>query len=347
MTSLKRVGFSFLLVLSWMWIYRLPDGSALAEVKDQSGMFSPSALEQADSATRQLKQKYGKEMLVEVFAEIPSDLRPQYSPDRKDQFFSQWVNRRMQELKANGVYVLICRNPSHLQVQAGNDTKQRAFTEQNIEQLKNILVSRFGDKQYDQGLVDAVNYVDRTYAADLGGSTAAASASPQYHYQSPGLPSARPNRPPTGSGISWFWWVLLIGIAIFVLSRFLRSRGPGSRMYSQQYPGGYGPQGNYPPGGYPGYPPQSSGFGRGLMGGLLGGMAGGWLYDKFGHRDQGTGNPPLPPDAGGFSAPSSGDDPNAGYSGGGGGGDFGGGGDSGGGGGDAAGGVDGGAGGDF
>jgi len=32
MSSLKRVGISFLLVLSWMWIYRLPDGSALAEV---------------------------------------------------------------------------------------------------------------------------------------------------------------------------------------------------------------------------------------------------------------------------------------------------------------------------
>ncbi len=33
MSSLKRVGISFLLVLGWMWIYRLPDGSALAEVK--------------------------------------------------------------------------------------------------------------------------------------------------------------------------------------------------------------------------------------------------------------------------------------------------------------------------
>ena len=36
MSSLKRVGISFLLVLGWMWIYRLPDGSALAEVKDET-----------------------------------------------------------------------------------------------------------------------------------------------------------------------------------------------------------------------------------------------------------------------------------------------------------------------
>ena len=60
MSSVNRVALSFLLVLGWMWIVRLPDGSALAEVKDDSGMFSQSALSQADQATRQIKQKYGK-----------------------------------------------------------------------------------------------------------------------------------------------------------------------------------------------------------------------------------------------------------------------------------------------
>jgi uncharacterized protein len=344
MPSLKRVGISFLLVLSWMWIYRLPDGSALAEVKDETGMFSSSAIQQADQATRQIKQKYGKEMLVEVFPEIPAELRSQYSPDRKDQFFAEWMKRRAQELKVNGVYVLICRNPSHLQVDAGADTKQRAFTAQNIEQLKNILVTRFRNKQYDEGLLEAVNYVDRTLAANLGSGGAAGAANPQYHYQAPGGPTAAPNRPATKTGMSWIWWVLLIGIAIFIISRFLRRRAPGNTMYTQQYPGGYGPAGGYPPGSYP---PQSGGFGRGILGGLLGGMAGGWLYDKLGHRDQGSGYAP-PPDNSGFSGPSVGDDAGQGFTGGsggdfgGGGGDFGGGGDAGGGGGDS-----GGSGGDF
>jgi len=107
MSSLKRVGIAFLLVLSWMWIYRLPDGSALAEVKDETGLFSTSAVQQADQMTRQIKQKHGKEMLVEVFAEIPAKLRSQYSLDKKDQYFAQWVDRRMEEVNANGVYVLI------------------------------------------------------------------------------------------------------------------------------------------------------------------------------------------------------------------------------------------------
>ncbi|HEV8604969.1 MAG TPA: hypothetical protein VGQ99_06365 [Tepidisphaeraceae bacterium] len=40
MSSLKRIVPLFLLVLGWMWIYRLPDGSALAEVKDETGLFS-------------------------------------------------------------------------------------------------------------------------------------------------------------------------------------------------------------------------------------------------------------------------------------------------------------------
>jgi len=353
MSSRKRVGLSFLLVLSWMWIYRLPDGSALAEVKDETGMFSQSARQEADGATRQIKQKYGKEMLVEVFPEIPAELRSQYSPDRKDQFFAEWMTRRAQELKVNGVYVLICRNPNHLQVDAGRETRQRAFTAQNVEQLKNVLVTRFRNKQYDDGLKEAVSYVDRTLAANLGSNAAAGTANPQYNYQAPNSSSGTPARPPTGSGISWIWWVLLIGIAIFILSRFLRSRAPGSSTYAQRYGGG----GNYPAGGYPqgGYPPQSGGFGKGIMGGLLGGMAGGWLQDKFAHRNQGSGYAPPPPTSSGFSEPSAGDDAGQGFSGGsggdfgggGGGSDFGGGGgDSGGGGGDSGGGG-GGSGGDF
>jgi hypothetical protein len=357
MSSAKRVGVLVLFVLGWMWIVRLPDGSALAEVKDETGMFSSSAISQADQATRQMKQKYGKEMLVEVFPEIPSDLRSQYSADRKDQFFAAWMTRRAQELKVDGVYVLICRNPNHLQVDAGKDTKQRAFTPQNVEQLKNILVTRFRNKQFDDGLLEAVSYVDRTLASTLGSNAAAGAAAgtanPQYNYQSPGAPRATPTRPPTGSGMSWIWWVLLIGVGIFIISRFLRSRAPGSRTYTQQYPGGNYPSGGgYSQGGYPSQ--QGGGFGKGIMGGLLGGMAGGWLYDKMGHRNQSSGYMP-PQDQSGFSGPSSGDDAGQGFSGGSGGdfgggdsgggsgGDFGGGGDAGGGGG----GGDGGSGGDF
>lgn len=349
MPSFTRVGVSFLLVLGWMWIVRLPDGSALAEVKDETAMFSSSAIQQADQATRQIKQKYGKEMLVEVFAEIPADLRSQYSADRKDQFFSQWMTRRGQELKINGVYVLICRNPSHLQVDAGRDTKQRAFTAQNVEQLKNILVNRFQNKQFDDGLLEGVNYVDKTLAANLGTSASAAApnANPQYNVQVPRNTGPAPARTPTGSGMSWIWWVLLIGVGIFILSRFLRNRAAGATMNPQRYPGGnYPASGAYPPGA--GYPPQSGGFGRGIMGGLLGGMAGGWLMDKFRHPNQGSNYAPPPDQSAGFGGPSVGDDAGQGFTGGSGsdfgsssGGDFGGGGDSGGGGGD------GGSGGDF
>ena len=44
-----------------------------------------------------------KELLVEVFPQIPADLRDQYSPDRKDKFFADWSSRRAGELKVNGM----------------------------------------------------------------------------------------------------------------------------------------------------------------------------------------------------------------------------------------------------
>lgn len=43
MPSLKRVAIAFFLVLGWMWIYRLPDGSALADVKVETGVLPASA----------------------------------------------------------------------------------------------------------------------------------------------------------------------------------------------------------------------------------------------------------------------------------------------------------------
>jgi len=315
-----------------------------AAVKDGAQIFSSQAVDKATSVAQELNQKFGKELLIETFKEVPADRQDKLTADNHRQFFDEWGNARAKELKVNGIYVLICMSPSYIQAEVGQDTRKRAFTVQDRDELVSLLREHFRKKEYDQGLIASADFVRQRMQANLGNQ-------PKQMYQTPGQPT--PNQPGP-HGFSFFTWALIIGgvvVFFWIISRLgRRTYMSGAGGYPQ---GGY-PMGGYPPGGGPvGYPPPSGGgFGRGVLGGLLGGMAGGWLYDKMGRRDGGSasGGPNYGP-------PSGGSDVGGDYSGGGGsfgdtsssgGADFsggpeaGGGGDSGGGGGDS-----GGSGGDF
>src|SRR5437879_6424535 len=97
------------------------------QVRDDAHFFSANAVEQANSIIKQIKQDHSKDFMVETYPAIPPDLQSSYSPDRKDQFFSDWAVKRAEDQGVNGVFVLICRNPSHLYVQAGRETRKQAF----------------------------------------------------------------------------------------------------------------------------------------------------------------------------------------------------------------------------
>src|SRR4051812_12683407 len=120
------------------------------------------------------------------------------------------------------------------------------------------MLERFRAKQFDQGLIDAVDFVQRTYAANVGNAPPTAGATPPAN-RSP-VPAGRGNGSLfTGSCFMW----LVIGGVILLLLRVFANRNRGG--YSgQSYPqsGPYGPVGY----GQPGYPTTTGGgFGRGLL----------------------------------------------------------------------------------
>ena len=51
--------------------------AALADVRDNAGFFSEDAVRQANFDLRDVKQKYGKDLLVETYPAVPAELQSQ------------------------------------------------------------------------------------------------------------------------------------------------------------------------------------------------------------------------------------------------------------------------------
>jgi uncharacterized membrane protein YgcG len=359
--------------------------AAVTEVRDEAHFFSAGAVLEANDSIKEIKQRYKKDLLIETVRQVPEDKKDEAnSSDEKvkGHFFANWAIQRARAQGVNGIYVLITREPGHVEVVVGNQTRT-VFPDEERHRLSQLLLTHFRQKEYDEGLRAAVKDVRSVLAtAPTAGTSAAAPANPNRSSHNQPTPPGGRARAAGGSWLPWLGVGLAILLGIWVLSAFLRTlsgnqqRPIGAGFGGPSPYGGSGPYGGY--GGY-GYP-AGGGFLSNMMGGLFGAAAGSWLYDQFsgGHSHFGgqgpLGGPPAigpTPDrpdtdytaeGGDFNQPaeryddrggSSADDTSSWGSGGGdfGGGDFGGGNDAGGGdfggGGDAGGGGDTTSGGDF
>ena len=297
------------------------------EVRDNAGLFSARAVKQADAAIRNIQKDYRKDLLVETFPGVPEGRTEDYTRDREG-FFSNFVRERAQAARLDGIYVLVMKEPPphrfRIQVGVGQATRQRAFTPMDRDELVRLFQSSFRDDKYDDGLRNAVAFVERTLRSNLQIGTLERTAQ--------GMP-VRPIAPSNASSSHSSIGSLLV-LALFVvggvlvvgfLVRLLRGGMGGG--------GGLTGAGGLSGGG-------GGGFFSSLLGGIGGAMAGSWLYDRFlgGNAraaDSFTSNQPdAPPSDVGGDFSSSGGDVDSGAGGGdlGGGGDMGGGGDFGGGG---------------
>jgi hypothetical protein len=292
---------------------------------DDAHIFSSGAVAQAQQVIDQIRSTHQKDLNVESIASVPADQQDALKAQGKAVFFEQWARERAKAMGTNGVYVLICMDPRHLQVEVGNRTETREFTAADRDGLRNQLISDFKAQNYDAGLTDAANFVLERMDSNTRRSGVPNNPGMEFGQNSP----LYGQRNGSGEGTHFGAWICL-GIVVLFLVMIFRRSGGGS--------GGYGP--NYPvnPGGQMGWGGGGGGFGRGLLGGILGGALGSWGYDRF-SRGSGWGDSSFfgqdnTTSGGGFSGSSgtdssfsgSGGDFGGGDSGGGGGGDSGGGG---------------------
>ena len=328
--------FRSILLSIFAGILLLAAGSAQAQVHDNANIFSQSAVDQANAAMTQMQERHNKQFVVETYAKLSDDQLAQLQQLGDQEFFDQWLMERAKYENVNGVYALICLDPAHhyIDIRAGKNTTARGeFTNSDANRVRQQMKTDFHNKEYDQGLLAAVDQVEQIYTTNItahnGGNYSSGAAAPAW--TSPAYPNPTPNNNNynyhTSSG-GGFGSLICGFIGLMIIISLIRS------IFHGGYGGGFGNwgggMGGY--GGYGGYG-GGGGFGSGIMGGLLGGVLGGeadrWIHgnNSSGGFMQGGGFGGGGSAGGGGSSFDSGpSDFGGGFGGGGGGGDFGGGG---------------------
>jgi uncharacterized protein len=292
--------------------------AGLGSIQDNGAFFSEPARAEALRIIGDVERNLKKDIVIETFKEMPGSVKNDANLADKaeaNRVFEQWAGKQAREQHVNGIYILLVKQPAHLQVVVGNQTLKQAFTAGDRETLVSTMLAKLRAKQNDAALLEGVKFAQATMRAHAGGHSAPVQR----------IDTRSPVRESSPS-----WLPILIGIGVlwlvFAVVRSLFSGGAGGAGMQQGAGGG--------------------GFLRSMLGGMFGAAAGMWMYDQFfgSHGNASSWNDRNDSPGGGDSASSGqdtdysgsggsfGDDSGGGSSSGGdSGGDFGGGGDSGGG----------------
>jgi uncharacterized membrane protein YgcG len=142
-----------------------PAWAVVPEVQDGAGFFKPETIAKVNDALADIGKKHKKDLLIETYATVPPDkvaAVKAMDKEARTQFFQDWGNSRARRRRVDGIYVLITKEPGHIQVEVGRETQKAAFTTKDRDRLRDILIEAFQKKEYDRGLLDAVQFVEKT-----------------------------------------------------------------------------------------------------------------------------------------------------------------------------------------
>jgi uncharacterized membrane protein YgcG len=147
----------------------LPVCAVAPEIKDAAKFFSPEAVAKADKEIREIARKYDRDLLIETFSGVPGGqterVKALSAPER-EKFFANWAADRAEEAVVNGVYILVCKEPAHLQVVV-TEKAAGVFNREAKGQLTRTLLKDFREKHFNEGLQAAVAFVrDRLAGAN-------------------------------------------------------------------------------------------------------------------------------------------------------------------------------------
>ena len=233
-------------------------------VRDNARFFSARARTEAIGGIEDIGKRFRKDLVWETYSAIPQDLRQGVDLTNKaaaTRFYEAWARTLAKQQRVNGIYILLVKEPPHLQIEVGNDTQGNAFTLKDRDALRTLLLTKLRHQQYDDALLESVSFVSTTLQA---------------HLPARGRTPGEGRRAEAPSTTHWLIMALFIGGAVWVVLRIVRAVAGG---------GGGG-------GGYSGAamaPGGGGGFFSNLLGGMFGAAAGMWIYDQFAGRSSSWG----------------------------------------------------------
>ena len=283
-------------------------------LRDDGNFFSPQAEQRVTQMLDRIQSRHGKNVVVETYQAPPSQIPTGGDERTRNAAYDQWIQRRGRETSAD-VLILVTRNPSHVQVGSSQAMQNSgAFTADDHRQTSGLILPMFRQRQFDDGIVQAVELIDRRLsqntgpernsgAAGAGGAGAGTGAGTtgtqsrsqpqggQASYPPPTGGSSRTSTPQTvgcglGGGSMLCLLIAIIG-GVLLFRNMMARRNTGAGGYAGQ-PGygqgpghgqpGYGQPGYGQPGyGQPGYGQPGYGRGGGFGAGVGGGLLGGLL----------------------------------------------------------------------
>jgi uncharacterized membrane protein YgcG len=148
--------------------------AVVPEVQDGAGFFKPETIAKVNDVLASIGKKHDKDLLIETYATVPTDkVEAVKAMDKqaRSQFFQEWANSRAKRRRVNGIYVLITKEPGHVQAEVGHDTQKSAFTGKDRDRLRDILIEAFEKKEYDRGLLEGAQFVEKTLDENMAHST--------------------------------------------------------------------------------------------------------------------------------------------------------------------------------
>jgi uncharacterized membrane protein YgcG len=142
------------------------------QVWDEAHLFKAETLLEVEPILQEIDGRFYKDLMIETFPSIPDDLKKAQAQQDTITFHEGWSVVEGRALGVNGILVLVTRQPRHLHVFVGLDTRNKAFTLADRDELVTRLTSAFSAKDYDGGLLNGVKFVRDRMARNLAAAPA-------------------------------------------------------------------------------------------------------------------------------------------------------------------------------
>ena len=222
---------------------------------DGGGFFSDSAKAEANRQLLELGMRFKKEVVIETFKGIPARVTQGVNLEDRaavNRMFEMWTLELARQQRVNGIYVLLSKEPAHLQVIIGNETQRTLFTGKDRAVLVEVMLAKLRNKQSDEALLQGVGVIASAMKSHLIDRSQ----------------SAAQNREAVKNEESSPWGWVLAAVVGFLVAWLLVG------IIRSMFSGGGNAGGMAAPG-------SGGGFMTSLLGGMFGAAAGMWLYDQF------------------------------------------------------------------